>query len=509
MVWSARTFFFFTLWLAACAPDTTVVYCTPDETMCHGSCSALYKDPANCGACGLACGFGLVCSKGACATNCGGGTLACGASCVDIEEDHDNCGACGSACRGGLACVDGSCSATCAATQLLCASNAGAYCANVSSDNKNCGTCGAACGTLETCLAAKCVAACKGASQTLCGDSSDTAYCAALGSDPNNCGSCANACSTDGICVAGQCACPEGDVTCGSTCVDVASDPLNCGSCNTICTGTCALGGCAVAIGTATDPGGALTMDATHVFWVESSGAIRQAAKSGSTHASLSATSTGNSVAADGTYVYWPNGSAVDFVLVGGGTLTEVALATNDVASEIVTDAANVYVATQSKIVAFPAGGGALTTILDNEASPHGLATRGGKLYWANADHALRRVDIDGANLVTLTTMSSSIGAVAVDDVNAYFVWNSDVIAIPSDGSGPALVIAAGLTTPSRVASDGTNVYWIDATTISRAPVGGGVATKMQATSDAADIAVDASNLYWTSSSYVMKRTPK
>jgi hypothetical protein len=479
------------------------VYCTPDETMCHGSCSALYKDPFNCGGCDVACAQGLVCSKGACATSCGGGTAQCGQSCVELALDRENCGSCENACSPGQVCTAGKCASSCPVSQRLCGGSAAPYCATTASDNKNCGDCGVECGQGLKCANGACGVACVG-SQALCG-----VECTDLKTDPSHCGNCGNACTFNEICVGGACACPSMQSNCGGACVDLTTDKNNCGACGQDCSaGTCKAGRCAVVVATTASAGESIALDVARVYWNESSGALNQVLKTGQALDTLSTDVTTPSIALDGTYVYWSNGTDIDFITIGGGTTNIEPLSLY--ATEIVADSSAVYVAHSDGIVRFPAGGGTATAIVASEPSPRSLAVQGTTLFWANGAYELRSANVDGTNLATLTTMTSAIGPVASDGTSVYFAWSSDLVMLPVSTSGPPLLLANGLINVTRIVTDGAYVYWLDGQTISKVPCGGGPKTVLYTTSgNAADLAVDASSIYWTSSSAVMKLTPK
>lgn len=138
--------------------------CSAEETVCGGACSNLQSDRDNCGACGTACGDGLVCSFGACVEGCEGGLVSCGGSCVDQSSDEANCGGCGNAeslfvCAPGETCTDGVCG--CGAGELVCAGT----CTNPQTDNAHCGAtgdclganAGETCGSNQACLNGDCV----------------------------------------------------------------------------------------------------------------------------------------------------------------------------------------------------------------------------------------------------------------------------------------------------------------------------------------------------------------
>lgn len=75
--------------IAACSRETV---CASDQAVCGGACTSLATDPANCGACGNACGAGQNCAASAC-----------------VYGTAQNCGALGRTCATGERCVSGDC----------------------------------------------------------------------------------------------------------------------------------------------------------------------------------------------------------------------------------------------------------------------------------------------------------------------------------------------------------------------------------------------------------------
>lgn len=82
------------------------------------ACVPPYTTPAACGACGVECVEGYVCSPAAdggadagvyaCAAMCPVPYKACSGTCIDVSSDPENCGACGHVCGSGI-CVNDIC----------------------------------------------------------------------------------------------------------------------------------------------------------------------------------------------------------------------------------------------------------------------------------------------------------------------------------------------------------------------------------------------------------------
>jgi hypothetical protein len=174
--------------------------CGPGTTDCGSGCVDFTTDSANCGACGVACAVGTVCSMGECQCVCAGGMTTCGSpcTCTDLQVDPNNCSACGMACPVGCICSFGSCNCGCGGPgKTLC----NGYCADLTVDPSNCGACGLTCLPGQMCLTGSCVCGCP-AGWTSCGT---PCFCTDAAIDPKNCGGCGNACDAGAACVNGQC----------------------------------------------------------------------------------------------------------------------------------------------------------------------------------------------------------------------------------------------------------------------------------------------------------------
>ena len=154
----------FALLLSACPP--TGIVCRAGTVRCGDGCIDPAADKLNCGACGIACATGQVCSNSAC--QCQADSQLCGGACVVTASDAKHCGTCDHACATGQVCEAGQCKATCTlGVTVLC----GSSCVDLHTDVGHCGTCEVACQSGQSCRGGRCtydvVAACSSSGQVV------------------------------------------------------------------------------------------------------------------------------------------------------------------------------------------------------------------------------------------------------------------------------------------------------------------------------------------------------
>ncbi len=269
--------------------DAAVNPCGPGTAVkCGDTCVDTQSDFQNCGSCGTKCADTEVCSHGACATVCGGGTTRCGNDCVDTSSDVNHCGTCTLACPTGNVCNKGTCAVTCQDGLTDCNGD----CVDVTQNDDNCGACGQPCASGQVCSAGKCVATCQaGWSSCSVGDAGATT-CVDTRYDTNNCGACNTPCPGGELCSpvngVGACSlqCNGGTSKCSGACVDESIDPSNCGACGATCAGSCSAGHCCGAgqiycgacdtVANCTiKTGGALTAGYAHTCAITSNGVLK------------------------------------------------------------------------------------------------------------------------------------------------------------------------------------------------------------------------------------------
>ncbi len=145
-------------------------------------------------------------------------------------------------------------------------------------------------------------------------------------------------------------------------------------------------------------------------------------------------------------------------------------------------------------------GGGGLTRLAPDASS--GVAASATDVVWASSQGALMSEPLSGIGApVTLASGQGAPYSIAVSGTKAYFTAPSysGLLSVPLAG-GIAPVTLSTDANEAPIATDGTNVYFTDATgDVLMVPVGSVTITVLATGQYPVSFAVDSVNLYWTS----------
>jgi hypothetical protein len=219
--------------------------------------------------------------------------------------------------------------------------------------------------------------------------------------------------------------------------------------------------------------GGAIAVDDTYVYFVDSDG-IERVSKGGGTVTLLYATPTLNAIgplAINGTYLVWdeshyqtsstyvgrmplPGSTATIFVTDGDGSNDNVAIDANDA-----------YFLQPGTITYVPIGGGTETTLATTttKAWVWSLLVDGTDIFWEESLPASKKIyGTSKGNTPTLLWSSKSIEPIAmtVDAANFYVGdFSFPIYRIPR-GGGSETLFANNSGSVEAIAQDATSVYW-------------------------------------------------
>lgn len=447
--------------------------------------------------------------------------MFCNEVCVDPTSDRLNCGTCGFACGDNARCVSSECK-PCPSGQIACGTSGASFCTDITSDDKNCGTCSLACAHGLQCSSSVCTCA-----LNLCG-----ADCVDTQTDVAHCGACDTPCPSPGTneaetCIGGhcaqQCVAPHADcdgVGTNGCEANLQTDSANCAACTRSCnSGSCISGMCPlVSYATGTSLSG-VAVDASFVYWsMSGTGGVVAKAAIGTTTTQVVQGDTGaRLVAVDATRIVWFHGpETIESLPIGGGSVTPITIASYGVMLTLSGGYAY-YTQDDGHIFRVPSDGSLPPTMLSSlgsVATPI-LAVDATNVYFVPALGGIGYVPIGASNASTTpfanVTDAPNATSIALDGTNVYWTDIAGTISSQPKSGGPAKVLASGLYSPVALATDSINLYVYDGYgNIRRLSTKGGP-TIVIATSQGqppAALAVDTTNVYWTSTTHVGS-TPK
>jgi hypothetical protein len=264
----------------------------------------------------------------------------------------------------------------------------------------------------------------------------------------------------------------------------------------------------------ATHPGGGIALTPTHVYWLEpkmnattaAMGEARRAARCGGAEEALTLNQPApHDAVAVGSTVYWTNtgtqqaGDLVDGSVrrVGAGGAIDVLVPDANGPRHIAADADHVYWAEWGAVRALPLAGGPAFDI--SNVNAHGIAVDADAVYIVtDAGALLRAAKEQGAQTIELapaacTENLPAEGAVAVDDVDLYWIDVCGAVRRVPKSGGDIALLAEGQTAPApfgghRIAVDDAHVYWVTADSLVRVEKAGGTPATAIAPSGALDV---------------------
>jgi hypothetical protein len=339
----------------------------------------------------------------------------------------------------------------------------------------------------------------------------------------------------------------------GAGCGDLTSDPHHCGTCDTDCEGgACVDAACAPmpagALATGQQSPIAIGVDANNVYWVNGGTAVIGGARPGAVEGYVqgqlmkcaiggcnnaptllaSGWSQGSepstTLAFDGANVYFvgdvrsvPPGVLYDQVALScgvDGCNCNATIAGFGGPTSVVVAGGNLFWTSflTSEIDSEPLGTAPLqpTAIAMHQNGPTGIAADDAAIYWADGDGDIGRCALPdcAGGPTTLWTGAWEGGqqpgtfGIAVDAnhivwTNRQVVTGSIMACAKPDCAGTTVTIASGRSEPAGIASDGTNVYWVE-DHVYRCPITGCVgAPTSLAAAGGPTIAIDDTRVYF------------
>jgi hypothetical protein len=216
-------------------------------------------------------------------------------------------------------------------------------------------------------------------------------------------------------------------------------------------------------------------------------------AKDGTDLVTLATAVSVPNLALDAESVYY--GSAtIEKVPLDGGTPTILATPTS-YAGAIAIDSTDVYWVESASVNKVPIAGGAPTVLTTTPINPSAIAVDADRVYYSYS-YDLYTTPLTGGSRTLIDSASTTVVDIALD-AGVVFVAAGGIRAISiNEGTAETLVTAS----VQRLVVDADNVYFFSGSSLGKVPRSGGDVTVLAIDSSPRDLAVDDTNVYWTSS---------
>ena len=181
----------------------------------------------------------------------------------------------------------------------------------------------------------------------------------------------------------------------------------------------------------------------------------------------------------DNTHIYWNEGDGMGGRIVkmplGGGDITTILEPTQYLKVDFQVHDGFVYFSNtvypapvKIRLNKVPVSGGTPVVLAERlESYPARFAAEGSYLYWIDQAAALRRISVDGGDIVTLLQSDGTLNDLAVHGEYAYVAETplapaqGNVTRIPLEG-GPPEVLIDNLIEPYSLTLDVPHAYWVE-----------------------------------------------
>ncbi len=122
--------------------------------------------------------------------------------------------------------------------------------------------------------------------------------------------------------------------------------------------------------------------------------------------------------------------------------------------------------------------------------------------------YEIRKYNPTAGTSIEIGLTGSATNVITSDATNVYWLNGSTLSKAPVSGAGPVTTLAS-IGAAGGITVDATYVYWADSTSVLRVPIAGGSATTLvSGVGSPGFLSVDASDLYWTGVSAALYRLP-